>query len=228
MSAFAARWRSAIDTTVPKAPRSARGVLIAAGIAAGVVLPLFVGEGSIALQNMVLAAAYVIMALGLNIVVGFAGLLDLGYVAFFAIGAHVAGYFGSAWDNVAGGDGIAFLVGEPASMPGIHINFLIIFVLAAIATTIAGVVIGVPTLRLRGDYVGIVTLAFGEIVGQVVANGRDIQFLGGSLTGGPQGISGIDKVDLPFLERFGALDLSLVLVRASARGGGAAHQLPAA
>ena len=64
-------------------------------------------------------------------------------------------------------------------MPGIHINFLIIFVLAAIATTIAGVVIGVPTLRLRGDYVGIVTLAFGEIVGQVVANGRDIQFLGG-------------------------------------------------
>ena len=158
---------------------------------------------------MILAAAYVTMALGLNIVVGFAGLLDLGYVAFFAIGAHVAGYFGSAfWDNVAGGDGIAFLVGEPAAgMPGIHLNFLLIFVLAAIATTIAGIVIGVPTLRLRGDYVGIVTLAFGEIVGQVVANGRDIEFLGGSLTGGPQGISGIDKIDLPFLERFGALDL---------------------
>ena len=171
-------------------------MLIAAGIAAGAVLPLFVGEGSIALQNMVLAAAYVIMALGLNIVVGFAGLLDLGYVAFFAIGAHVAGYFGSAfWDNVAGGDGIAFLVGEPASsMPGIHINFLIIFVLAAIATTIAGVDRGADAAS-RGDYVGIVTLAFGEIVGQVVANGRDIQFLGGLLTGGLQGISGIDKVD---------------------------------
>jgi branched-chain amino acid transport system permease protein len=92
-------------------------------------------------------------------------------------------------------------------MPGIHLNFLIIFVLAAIATTIAGVLIGVPTLRLRGDYVGIVTLAFGEIVGQVVANGRDIEFLGGSLTGGPEGISGIDKLDLPLLERFGALDL---------------------
>jgi branched-chain amino acid transport system permease protein len=209
MSASAARWRSAIDTSVPRAPQSARRALIAAGIAAAIVLPLFVGEGSIALQNMVLAAAYVIMALGLNIVVGFAGLLDLGYVAFFAIGAHVAGYFGSAfWDNVAGGNGIVFLVGEPAAgMPGIHLNFLIIFVLAALATTIAGVVIGVPTLRLRGDYVGIVTLAFGEIVGQVVANGRDIQFLGGSLTGGPQGISGIDKIDLPFLERFGALDL---------------------
>jgi branched-chain amino acid transport system permease protein len=201
--------RGVIQGSLPGAPRSARRAVAAAGIAAAIFLPLFVGETSIALQNMVLAAAYVIMALGLNIVVGFAGLLDLGYVAFFAIGAHVAGYFGSAfWDNVAGGGGIAFLVGEPAaSMPGIHLNFLIIFVLAAIATTLAGVVIGVPTLRLRGDYVGIVTLAFGEIVGQVVANGRDIQFLGGSLTGGPQGISGIDKVDLPFLGRFGALDL---------------------
>jgi branched-chain amino acid transport system permease protein len=65
----------------------------------------------------------------------------------------------------------------------------------------------VPTLRLRGDYVGIVTLAFGEIIGQVVANGREIEFLGGSLTGGPQGISAIDRIDLPFLDRFGALDL---------------------
>ena len=74
------------------------------------------------------------MALGLNIVVGFAGLLDLGYVAFFAIGAHAAAHFGSAfW--------------------GIHLNFLIIFVIAAALATIAGVLIGVPTLRLRGDYI---------------------------------------------------------------------------
>ena len=65
---------------------------------------------------MVLAAAYVIMALGLNVVVGFAGLLDLGYVAFFAIGAHVAAYFGSAfWANAAGGAGIALFVGEPVA-----------------------------------------------------------------------------------------------------------------
>jgi branched-chain amino acid transport system permease protein len=69
------------------------------------------------------------------------------------------------------------------------------------------VLIGVPTLRLRGDYVGIVTLAFGEIIGQVAANGEEIELFGGSLTGGPQGISGIDKIDLPFFERFGALDL---------------------
>jgi branched-chain amino acid transport system permease protein len=184
-----------------------RRALVVAGVA--VVLPLFLGESSIALDNLVLAAAYVIMALGLNVVVGFAGLLDLGYVAFFAIGAHVAAYFGSAfWANAGDGAGVALLVGEPlASSPGIHFNFLIILVLAVAATTAAGVVIGVPTLRLRGDYVGIVTLAFGEIIGQVVSNGRQIELFGGSLTGGPQGVAAIDKIDLPFLERFGALNL---------------------
>jgi branched-chain amino acid transport system permease protein len=191
------------------APRGARRACAATALGFAAVLPLFVAEGGIALENMVLAAAYVMMALGLNIVVGFAGLLDLGYVAFFAIGAHVAAHFGSAfWANVADGGGIALFVGEPAaSMAGIHFNFLIILVLAIVATTVAGVLIGVPTLRLRGDYVGIVTLAFGEIIGQVASNGRDIEFLGGSLTGGTNGMPGIDRIDLPFLERFGALDL---------------------
>jgi branched-chain amino acid transport system permease protein len=189
--------------------RTARRVFAAAGFGFAALLPLFLGEGGIALENMVLAAAYVIMALGLNIVVGFAGLLDLGYVAFFAIGAHVAGHFGSAfWASAGDGGGIALFVGEPAaSMPGIHFNFLLILVLAIIATTIAGVLIGVPTLRLRGAYVGIVTLAFGEIIGQVASNGRQIEFFGGSLTGGPSGMSAIDRVDLPFFESFGALDL---------------------
>jgi branched-chain amino acid transport system permease protein len=181
----------------------------AAGLGSAAILPLLLGEGGTALENMVLAAAYVVMALGLNVVVGFAGLLDLGYVAFFAIGAHVAAHFGSAfWAGAGDGAGIAVLVGEPAaSMPGIHVNFLIILVLAIVATTIAGVLIGVPTLRLRGDYVGIVTLAFGEIIGQVVSNGREIEFLGRSLTGGTNGMSAIDRIDLPFLGRFGALDL---------------------
>jgi branched-chain amino acid transport system permease protein len=159
-----------------------------AGACFAAVLPLFLAEGSGAMHDLVLAAAYVIMALGLNVVVGFAGLLDLGYVAFFAIGAHVAAHFGSAfW--------------------GFHFNFLIILVLAVIATTIAGVLIGVPTLRVRGEYIGIVTLAFGEIIGQVAANGREIELFGGSLTGGAGGISAIDRIDLPLLERFGGLDL---------------------
>jgi branched-chain amino acid transport system permease protein len=180
--------RSAMRAGGRGVPRRPRRVLAAAGIGLAAVLPLFLGESSTAMENLILAAAYVMMALGLNIVVGFAGLLDLGYVAFFAIGAHVTAYFGSAfW--------------------GIHLNFLVIVVLAIVATTIAGMLIGVPTLRLRGDYVGVVTLAFGEIIGQVVANGREVELFGGSLTGGPQGISAIDKIDLPVLERFGALDL---------------------
>jgi branched-chain amino acid transport system permease protein len=204
----AARWRSAGLASVRRAPRSAARVLPVAGFALAAILPLFL-EGSTALHNMVLAAAYVVMALGLNIVVGFAGLLDLGYVAFFAIGAHVAAHLGSAfWANAADGTGIALLVGEPAaSAPGIHVNFLIILALAVIATTTAGVLIGVPTLRLRGDYVGIVTLAFGEIIGQVAYNGQEIKVFGGSLTAGPNGITPIDSIDLPFFERFGALNL---------------------
>jgi branched-chain amino acid transport system permease protein len=161
---------------------------VAAALGVAVIVPLFLGESSGALENMILAAAYVVMALGLNVVVGFAGLLDLGYVAFFAIGAHVAAYFGSHfW--------------------GIHLNFLIILVLAAVTAAGIGMLIGIPTLRLRGDYIGVVTLAFGEIIGQVVSNGRQIELFGGSLTGGPQGISAIDKIDLPLLARFGALDL---------------------
>jgi branched-chain amino acid transport system permease protein len=205
----AARSHPAGLARVRRAPRGAERLLAVAVLGLAAVLPLFLGEGGIALQNMVLAAAYVIMALGLNIVVGFAGLLDLGYVAFFAIGAHVAAHFGSEfWANARGGAGISLFAGEPAAgLPGIHLNFLIVLVLAIVATTAAGMLIGVPTLRLRGDYVGIVTLAFGEIIGQVVVNGRDIHLFGGSLTGGPNGMSGIDRIDLPFAGRFGVLDL---------------------
>ena len=186
-----------------------RPAFAAAALGVAAVLPLFLAPGGGAMENLVLAAAYVIMALGLNVVVGFAGLLDLGYVAFFAIGAHVAAHFGSGfWADAGDGAGISLFVGEPAaSLPGIHFNFLIILVLAIVATTLAGVLIGVPTLRLRGDYVGIVTLAFGEIIGQVAANGREIELFGGTLTAGPAGMSAVDRIDLPFLERFGALDL---------------------
>jgi len=76
---------------------SGRRACAVAALGLAAILPLFVSAGGIALYNLVLAAAYVVMALGLNIVVGFAGLLDLGYVAFFAIGAHAAAHFGSAF-----------------------------------------------------------------------------------------------------------------------------------
>jgi branched-chain amino acid transport system permease protein len=184
-------------------------VLTAVVIGVAAVLPFFFSEGGDIMNNMVLAAAYAVMALGLNIIVGFAGLLDLGYVAFFAIGAYTMGWFGSGfWSNAGGGEGFALLVGEPASnLPGIHVNFLIIVVLAIIATTIAGMLIGLPTLRLRGDYIAIVTLAFGEIIHRIAINGDDVRLFGGTLTAGRQGITPVDKVDLPLVDRFQALNL---------------------
>src|SRR5687768_7036826 len=112
--------------------------LAAAALAAAALLPLLLGSGGAFMEHVVLAAAYAVMALGLNVVVGFAGLLDLGYVAFFAIGAHVAAYLGSAfW--------------------GLHLDFLAILVVAAGSTTAAGGLICVPTSPLGGAYIGILT-----------------------------------------------------------------------
>jgi branched-chain amino acid transport system permease protein len=172
--------------------------------------PLVFNSGGDVLHNMVLACTYVVMALGLNIIVGFAGLLDLGYVAFFAIGAYTAAYFGSGfWNNAgSGGHGVAILVSNSvAGAPGIHVNFLLILVLAMATTAVVGAVIGIPTLRLRGDYIAIVTLAFGEIIGQIVANGRSIELFGGTLTSGPIAVGPIDRPDLPVIGHFDALDL---------------------
>jgi branched-chain amino acid transport system permease protein len=183
---------------------------VVAVFALAAVAPLFFSAGGPVLHNMVLAAFYVVMALGLNIVVGFAGLLDLGYVAFFAIGAYTAAYFGSGFWANAGSDGrgIAVLVGDSvAGTPGIHVNFLIILALAVATTAVAGTLIGVPTLRLRGDYIAVVTLAFGEIIGQIVSNGRSIELFGGTLTSGPIGIGPIDRIELPLIGRFEALNL---------------------
>jgi branched-chain amino acid transport system permease protein len=192
----------------------ARGVAlrpVVAVFAVAAVAPLFFSAGGDVVHNMVLAAAYVVMALGLNIIVGFAGLLDLGYVAFFAIGSYTAAYLGSSYwaDAGSGAHGIAVLVGDSVGgRPGIHVNFLLILAVAVAATAIAGTVIGVPTLRLRGDYIAIVTLAFGEIIGQTVSNGRSVHLFGGTLTPGPIGIGPIDAIDLPLIGRFNrALDL---------------------
>ena len=131
---------------------------------------------------------YAIMAVGLNIVVGYAGLLDLGYVAFYAMGAYTAAWFASvqfAHRNINFG-----AVGVAHGTPGIHISIWILLLVAGIFTAIIGVVIGLPTLRLRGDYLAIVTLGFGEILPQVARNGDN---LGGfNLTNGPNGITPID------------------------------------
>src|SRR5215208_6638238 len=173
-------------------------------------LPLAHEENSAFLGIAVLILAYSVMALGLNIIVGYAGLLDLGYVAFFALGALTAGWFMSGFyaDAGKGGEGFSLVVSDPAgSLPGIHLNFVIVAILAIIICAIAGMLIGLPTLRLRGDYIAIVTLAFGEIIGRIVVNGDEIRFGDSKLTNGRRGITPVDKVKLPGLDQFGALDV---------------------
>jgi branched-chain amino acid transport system permease protein len=135
-------------------------------------------------------AVYVMMALGLNVVVGYAGLLDLGYVAFYAIGAYTAAWLASphasryGWDFTFGGVGVQPGVG------GIHLSIWLILPIAACLTAIVGVIIGLPTLRLRGDYLAIVTLGFGEIIYVAALNGSSIA--GANVTNGAQGINPID------------------------------------
>jgi len=202
------RSRSALPVAFLKAhPNVAIAVVV--GIAA-VLFPYFFEPAAKPVQVMTEALAYVMMALGLNLIVGFAGLLDLGYVAFFALGAFSMGWFGSGFfSGAAGGEGLhVFVTGVAANLPGIHFNFLLIVVVAVIITTVAGMLIGIPTLRLRGDYIAIVTLAFGEIVGRIAINGDGIGLPGeATLTAGRKGITPVDKITLPFLETFEALDL---------------------
>ena len=119
--------------------------------------------------TMVVMTVYVVMALGLNVVVGYAGLLDLGYVAFYAAGAYIAGWF--ATEQFAPKSVHIGAVGVPASLPGLHIDVWVLLIFGAVFAAMFGVVIGLPTLRLRGDYLAIVTLGFGEILPQAVNNG---------------------------------------------------------
>jgi branched-chain amino acid transport system permease protein len=173
------------------------------------ILPLFFASGSAFIDHAVTALAYVMMALGLNIVVGFAGLLDLGFVAFYALGALTIGWLASGFvDGANHGKGIHVGVSQfLANQPGIHLNFLLVLVAAVMVAAVVGILIGLPTLRLRGDYIAIVTLAFGEIIRVVALNGDTIKIHGQQLTNGAQGITPIDKVDLPFGQPFTSLEL---------------------
>jgi branched-chain amino acid transport system permease protein len=168
--------------------------------------PYLYGPLDSTLDTAVFAVAYITFALGLNVVVGFAGLLDLGYVAFYAIGAYAIGWFGSDWFSEAingGKSGIHVGVsGQPATLLGIHLSFILIVIVAMVLTAIAGAIIGLPTLRLRGDYIAIVTLAFGEIAGTIALNGNDIHVGKFVLTNGQQAISPIDQPNLPGLGQF--------------------------
>src|SRR3954452_23115457 len=132
------------------------------------------------LDTAIVIAVYVMLALGLNIVVGYAGLLDLGYVAFYALGAYTVGWFAS--DLFTDRVDFRFLSNAPGYIGGIHLGFWLILPLAGVIAALAGLVIGWPTLRLRGDYLAIVTLGFGEIIPDLFRTSDSLAY--------PRGLSG--------------------------------------
>jgi branched-chain amino acid transport system permease protein len=163
---------------------------------------------------IIIVTIYVMLALGLNIVVGFAGLLDLGFVAFYALGAYVIGWFASSQFDKINFSFLSTAKSLSGGTPdGIHISFWLLLPLAGVFSALCGVIIGAPTLRLRGDYLAIVTLGFGEIIPRFFQNGDD---LGGfNLSNGTIGIKAIDSPGLQFLpdslydwQRFGTLNLN--------------------
>jgi branched-chain amino acid transport system permease protein len=156
-------------------PRARRWVVILAVAALLVALP-FATEallGRTWVRILDVALLFILLALGLNIVVGYAGLLDLGYVAFFAVGAYSYALLASPHFDV-------------------HWPFLVLLPLGAAVAAVFGVLLGAPTLRLRGDYLAIVTLGFGEIIRIFLNNlNRPV-----NITNGPQGITLIDPLAL--------------------------------
>jgi len=142
------------------------------------------------MSTMVGMAVFAMMALGLNFVVGYAGLLDLGYVAFYAMGSYMAGWFASS--QFAKQDVRFGAIGVSPDVTGFHFSIWLVLIMAGIATAVVGVIIGLPTLRLRGDYLAIVTLGFGEIMPQIARNGDNLFSTGFNLTNGTGGITPID------------------------------------
>ena len=146
------------------------------------------------------ALLYIMLALGLNIVVGFAGLLDLGYIAFYAVGAYMTGLLASPQFAVvlesfvnqypAVGNFLLRLFGPEIAQHGIHLSVRLIVPLGAALAGFFGTLLGAPTLKLRGDYLAIVTLGFGEII-RIFMNNLNAPV---NFTNGPQGINLIDPV----------------------------------
>ncbi len=158
------------------------------------VLPFALAQvGTSWVRIMDYAILYVLLALGLNIVVGFAGLLDLGYIAFYAVGAYTYALLASPHFNL-------------------HLPFWVILPIGAAIAAFFGVLLGTPTLKLRGDYLAIVTLGFGEIV-RVFLNNLSQPV---NITSGPQGIARIDpfrigEFSFSSFQRIGGLEFSGVI-----------------
>ena len=196
LAAVQTRWRS-----IP--PPIRRWILPAAALLLTITFPYyqatlanipFVGKFVPDVESTVVMLIFTMMAVGLNVVVGYAGLLDLGYVAFYAIGAYTVAIFASTQFGGTNEHPRTFRFGaiSPEKLSGIHINIWLLLVIAGIVTAALGVLIGLPTLRLRGDYLAIVTLGFGEILPQVARNGDDLFGTGFNLTSGASGVSPVD------------------------------------
>ncbi len=158
-----------------------------AGALAAIILPMILQQAGNAWVRIIdMALLYVLLSLGLNIVVGYAGLLDLGYVAFYALGAYMFALLASPhlFETFP-----AFAKIFPN---GTHAPLYIVIPAAALLAGVLGVLLGAPTLKLRGDYLAIVTLGFGEII-RVFINNMDHPV---NITNGPKGISQIDSIKL--------------------------------
>ena len=148
------------------------------------------------------ALLYIMLALGLNIVVGFAGLLDLGYVAFYAMGAYLTGLLASpqfaltlesfAAHFPAAGAWLLALCGPDVAQRGLHLPAWLVVPLCAVAAGTLGALLGAPTLKLRGDYLAMVTLGFGEVIRLLIINLNNPI----NLTDGPSGVNMIDPVSV--------------------------------
>jgi len=179
--------------------RNRPGAAIAATFVVAAVLialPFIVGTmGNAWVRALAFAALYVMLALGLNIVVGFAGLLDLGYIAFYAVGAYMYALLASP-HLTSNFPALAAMFPQ-----GFHNSIWMVIPLGAALAAFFGVVLGAPVLKLRGDYLAIVTLGFGEII-RIFLNNLNAPL---NLTNGPQGITLIDPV------RFGGVSLARTL-----------------
>src|SRR5512146_47819 len=175
--------------------------IIVGAILALLIMPVLGVRNIFYLEVIFQISVFAALALGLNIVVGFAGLLDLGYVAFYAVGAYTWAFFGSQQYYV-----LPFAPGtQPAHLPFLlPADFFYLFVfLAIIAAAVTGLLLGLPVLRVRGDYLAIVTLGFGEVI-RVLANNLDKPL---NFTNGPQGITPIQRPTLPpsFVDGFNSI-----------------------
>jgi len=156
-------------------------------LAAAALLPLVLQQfGNAWVRIADMALLYVLLAIGLNIIVGYAGLLDLGYVAFFAVGAYLFALLASPHLTES------FPALASAFPGGLHITIWVALPLAAGVAALFGILLGAPTLKLRGDYLAIVTLGFGEII-RVFLNNLDHPI---NLTNGPRGIGQIDAIEM--------------------------------